>query len=245
MLCDVPAMAGADQDTEAELYSRLMLLKPPELTNAEWARRARVSSSFFQDVKKGTRPRSDNLEKVLEAIGITVGQFYSLDATVRSEVRSAGPLEDVRRGFFGAAPTPDLPIYGSAVGGEYGDPQSHIELTELRLSEVFDYVARPASLANDKEAYALTIVGDSMWPRYKPGERVAVSPRAEIGIGDDVIVLLRAAEGDQERVTMVLIKELVRRSGSFYELKQYNPDVVFRVPKEQVQALHKVKGHYL
>lgn len=229
------------------LYERLMAIRPPELSPAEWARNARVSSSFFQDVRKGASPRIDTMEKVLGAIGFTYAQFKAMDAPVLSEVRGAGVVgtADVRREFFGAQPLPKLPLYGSAVGGEYGDVDKHIELTELRMSEVLDYLERPASLAADKEAYTLEIVGDSMAPRYKPAEKVAVSPRASIAIGDDVIVQLRCQEGDDERIRMVLIKELVRRTATHVELKQHNPEIIFRIPREEVAAMHKVKGHYL
>jgi phage repressor protein C with HTH and peptisase S24 domain len=239
------ALASETREPSA-LYRLLISLKPDRLSEAEWARLARVSSSFFQDVKKGRRPRSDNLEKVVQAIGMTPAQFYALEGSVRTEVAGLGlsGVAEVQRHFHGAEPLPGLPLYGSAVGGEYGNVEEHIELTELHLSETLDYLIRPASLANDPGAYALMIVGDSMVPRFKPGEQIAVSPKASIGIGDDVIVQLRDKAGASDRISMVLIKELVRRTASHYELKQYNPEITFRVPKEQVAAMHKVKGHY-
>lgn len=114
------------------------------------------------------------------------------------------------------------------------------------MAEILDYVARPQSLAGDQRAYAVTTVGDSMWPRFRPGRRLWVSPRAALAIGDDVIVQLRgASDGEAEyrdRVTTVLIKELVRRTASYVELRQFNPDITFRVPIEQVAAMHKVVG---
>jgi SOS-response transcriptional repressor LexA len=160
-----------------------------------------------------------------------------------SEVAPAG-IADPRAEKFGTERLPQIPVVGSAIGIGSFDPQQHVELTELDLGEVLDHVARPASLASDRKAYALTIVGDSMWPRFRPGRRVIVSPRAPASIGDDVIVQLRGDGTDQtaDRVTMVLIKELVRRSATFVELRQFNPDVTFRVPAEQVAAIHKVIG---
>jgi SOS-response transcriptional repressor LexA len=163
--------------------------------------------------------------------------------TVMSEVAPAG-IADPRLEMFGSQPLPMIPVVGSAIAIKSFDPKQHVELTELDLGEVIEHVARPASLAGDKKAYALTIVGDSMWPRFRPGRRVIVSPRAPVSIGDDVIVQLRGdGEGDLEgRVTTVLIKELVRRSGTFIELRQFNPDVTFTVPSDQVVAIHKVMG---
>jgi SOS-response transcriptional repressor LexA len=162
---------------------------------------------------------------------------------VRSEVAGFGdrPLNEK----FGSNDLPPIPLLGSAMAMEAFDPERHIELTEVNASEVLDNVARPASLARDNEAYALTIVGDSMWPRFRPGRRVVVSPRAPVSIGDDVVVQLRGTQGDEEyreRVALVLIKELVKRTATHYELRQFNPDVTFQVPIERVVKMHRVVG---
>lgn len=162
---------------------------------------------------------------------------------VRSEVAGFGdrPFDEK----FGSDDLPAIPVVGSAIGVNFFDPEEQIELTEVDVGEVLDHVARPLSLARDNQAYALTVVGDSMWPRFRPGRRVIVSPRAPISIGDDVIVQLRGSEGDadfRERVALVLIKELVRRSAGYIELRQFNPDVTFRVETERVAKMHKVVG---
>lgn len=169
----------------------------------------------------------------------------SRNQTVRSEVAGFGdqPFTEL----LGTRDLPAIPLVGSAMGVTLFDPEKHIELTEIDMSDVLDHVARPASLAGDKKAYALTVVGDSMWPRFRPGRRVIVSPKAPVSIGDDVIVQLKgtslqtaATSGDA--ITAVLIKELVRRSASYIELRQFNPDVVFQVPIERVANIHKVVG---
>jgi SOS-response transcriptional repressor LexA len=162
---------------------------------------------------------------------------------IRSEVSGFGdrPFDEK----FGAASLPQIPLMGTAIGIQSFDPEKQIELTEVNASEVLDHVARPASLARDKEAYALTVVGDSMWPRFRPGRRVIVSPLAPVSIGDDVVVQLRGTEGEgayRDRITMVLIKELVRRTASYIELRQFNPDVTFRVDTDRVAKIHKVSG---
>lgn len=164
--------------------------------------------------------------------------------TIKSEVAPADL--DVRQLRAASRDLPGVPVLGSAIGVRSFDPEQHVELTELDLAEVLDYIPRPASLANDKKAYAVTTVGDSMWPRFRPGRRLLVSPRAPVSIGDDVIVQLRGGadgEGDfRDRVTTVLIKELVRRTATYYELRQFNPDITFKVPIEQIAAMHKVIG---
>jgi SOS-response transcriptional repressor LexA len=161
---------------------------------------------------------------------------------IRSEVQPiSGEPHELQ---FGKSPLPMVPLMGTAMAGEYLGPEQHIELTELDLSDAHGFVARPQSLRDDSKAYAVTIVGDSMWPRFRPGRRVIVSPRAPISIGDDVIVQL-LGEPDpvgERRVVQVLIKELVRRSASHTELRQFNPDVTFKVPASEIASMHKVAG---
>src|SRR5262249_51831487 len=141
---------------------------------------------------------------------------------------SVGPgFAEHRGSAWGPAMLPPLPLVATAMAGEWGNPADKVELTELRPDEIVNRLPRPASLAGDPSAYALTIVGDSMWPRFRPGRRVAVSSRAPVAIGDDVILKLTGVA--ESGAIPVLIKELVRKSGDSVELRQFNPDVTFRV----------------
>lgn len=164
---------------------------------------------------------------------------------VRSEVANFGdrPFDEK----FGSGELPAIPLLGTGIGMRSFDPEQDIELAEIDTSEVLDHVARPASLARDKEAYALTVIGDSMWPRFRPGRRLIVSPLAPVSIGDDVIVQIRdasvqTAATNTDHITTVLIKELVKRNATYIELRQFNPDLTFRVEAERVAAIHKVVG---
>src|SRR5205085_6427658 len=130
---------------------------------------------------------------------------------------------------------PTLPLLATGLAGEWREAGSGVELTQVRWDQVIDRLARPPSLAADRDAYALTVVGDSMWPRFKPGMRIAVSPRLPVAIGDDVIVLLQTSEANQP----VLIKALVKRSNGEIELRQFNPDLAFNVQDTQIDAIHK------
>ena len=47
--------------------------------------------------------------------------------------------------------------------------------------------------SDDKDAYALKVKGDSMWPRIQSGEYVVVEPNTVVRSGDEVFV--RTVEG--------------------------------------------------
>jgi SOS-response transcriptional repressor LexA len=169
--------------------------------------------------------------------------WLTFGSKVRSEVSAFGdrPFEEK----FGESPLPAIPLVGSAIGMKSFDPERDIELTELDTSEVLDRVARPTSLAGDGAAYALTVIGDSMSPKFDPGTRIIVSPKAPVHIRDYVVVQMKGPDPEdqyEERVTTVLIKRLVRRSATFIELQQFNPDVTFRVGTDRIAATHKVIG---
>lgn len=238
-------LALMEQGLESDQLFIKTLVEWSRLTPSRLAKEARLAATTVTRPFKGTsktRISQPTLDKLRARFPDFPG-WAERNGTVRSEVAAFGdrPFEEK----FGSAKLPDIPLMGTALGIKTFDPEEQIELTEVDADNVLDHLARPASLARDHEAYALTIVGDSMWPRFRPGRRVIVSPRAAISIGDDVVVQLRGVEGEadyRERVAAVLIKELVRRTASHIELRQFNPDVTFRIDAARIAKIHKVVG---
>lgn len=233
-------------DNDPPTYAALLALKPDDLALGRWALEAKLARNYFNDLRGHGNPGEETLRKLLAVIGKTMADYdrekARIAGTVLSEVES---IPGSARSVFHGERLPDLEVRGTAMGGEFGDLDSDIELTELHMDEVIDRVARPIALANDPRAYALRIIGDSMAPRFKPGERVSVNPKATVSIGDDVIVQLRGDDGnDGERIKMVLIKELVRFTSTFVELRQHNPSTVFRVERKRVAHIHVVRANY-
>ena len=230
-------------DEESGIYKELMRFKPEGWSANAWAVTAGVSRTVWSDMRRHGNPSRRTLEKLLKAAGSSLAEFEALriGEPTRITASSAGSsVSDARPGSWRSAPLSPLPLVASAMAGSWGTLDDQIELTELRLGEILDHLPRPASLANDPGAYAVTIVGDSMWPRFRPGRRVAVSPKAPVAIGDDVVV---AMGSDQSTgATSALIKELVRRTAGFVELRQFNPDVTFRVESAEVASMHKLVG---
>jgi hypothetical protein len=70
-----------------------------------------------------------------------------------------------------------------------------------------------------------------------------VSPRSPIAIGDDVLVILakRSSAGNR----LVLLSELVRRTSTHIELRQFNPDATLSVSTAEVETIHKVCGELI
>jgi len=231
----------------SQIYDDLMRFKPDGMTPNAWAMKAGVSRTVWADMRRHGNPSRRTLHKLLEAAGSSLAEFEALRiGGTEVELSPALVLSDRGAAAWGAARLPLLPLVATVVGGEWGDPTSRIELTELRSGEIVDRLPRPPRLAGDAGAYAITVVGDSMWPRFRPGRRLAVSAKAPVAVGDDVLVKLKHdGDGEIGAVVSVLLKELVRRTASGLELRQFNPDVTFEVPSGDVAAIEKVIGELI
>jgi len=226
---------------EPPLYRDLMRLKPDELTLNAWAVKAGVSRTVWTDMRRHGNPSRRTLEKLLAAAGSSLAEFEALRIGEAPDpfVAARDSIGDFRAGSWRAAPLPPVPLFAGALAGVWPGYDRSIEMTAIDFEDVQGHVARPASLAGDRDAYAVAIIGDSMWPRFRPGRRLLVSPAAPVAIGDDVLVRLAGAPGGK---TDVLIKELVRRTASLAELRQFNPDLTFDVEGSAIAAIHKVVG---
>jgi hypothetical protein len=234
---------------ESQIYRDLMRFKPDGVSPNAWAVMAGVSRTVWTDMRRHGNPSRRTLEKLLTAAGSSLAEFEALRLGPESRRPvSGGPRGHVGDPRWGWTPAqlPPLPLVASSLGGEWGEQGSGVEVTELRPAELLERLPRPPSLASDPDAYALTIVGAAMWPRFRPGSRVAVSPRAPVAIGDDVAVLLRAKAGAEDSgIERVLIMHLVKRSADAFELRQFNPDRTIQVDAAQIDAVLKIAGELI
>jgi hypothetical protein len=194
-------------------------------------------------MRRHGNPSRRTLEKLLAAAGSSLAEFEALRLGDELGGQAGAPARvgDTRGWGWTPAPLAPLPLIATALAGEWSEPESRVELTEVRMDVLIDRVPRPASLAGDPQAFAMTIVGDSMWPRFRPGRRVAVSPKRAIAVGDDVLLLLRAS-GHSSAGQPALIKELVRRTSEFVELRQFKPDLTVRIDEADVDGIYRIMG---
>ncbi len=212
-----------------------MRFRPDGLTANGWAVKAGVSRTIWADLRRHGNPSRRTLEKLLGAAGLSLAEFEALRVT-QSELPAGahgGQLADGGRGWRGA-PIAAVPLFATALAGEWGEAGSGIDLHSIDRARVIGKVDRPMALAGDADAYAVTMVGDAMWPRYRAGRKLLVSPAAAVAAGDDVLAGLANDK--------LLIGEFVWRTNGVIELRQFNPGVSFRLDATDVTAIHKVVG---
>lgn len=235
-----------DDASKIDYYQALAQVRPDGLTEAAWARAAKISSSFFQDLKKkGATPRHDTLMKLLGVARVSMSEFNAL-AGIEQPAVSGSNVRDADSSLFRHRSNPlDVPVWGSAEGAEYcpdlDEPGTCVETTSLMPDEIIDHIRRPIGITEKRAVYALFVVGTSMEPRYMDGEPIFVDPSRNPAIGDHVVLQLVAPDGDGgDRIVRAMVKRLDRRTADYYVLTQYEPRLTFKVAKTNVAAMHRV-----
>lgn len=232
----------ADDGSGVSVHDDLMRFKPDGMSPNGWAVLAGVSRTVWADMKRHDNPSRRTLEKLLAVAGSSLAEFEILRigdaATGPKEQDPVGAVGDHRAYNWRGAPLPPIPVFWSALSNARCR-EGAIDCLIIDRSQRISSVARPSSLATDQAAFAITMLDDKMWPRFRPGRQIIVSAMAPVVIGDDVLVTLRPAH---DRRALVIVGELVRRSADAVELRQFNPGKTIRIDGEDVDAIAKIVG---
>lgn len=231
-------------EPDPPLLSDLMRLKPDDLTPNGWAVRAGVSRTVWSDMRRHGNPSRRTLEKLLSAAGSSLAEFEALRIGERPAIevgRDRAGVDDAGGVAWRGQAIPPIPLFATTLEGFYGESVSQVEQVAIRFGDSIGQIARPAAVAGDPRAYGVTMAGSAMWPRFRMGRQLIVSPRAPLAAGDDVVVRLAGRPGDSSPA-LALIKELTQQTVDFVELRQFNPDLRFRVDAGSVASIHKIIG---
>lgn len=195
------------------------------------------------DPAKGGFPRADKLNALARALETTSDYLTGLVAApdpVRSEVSFADRHLDWR------GPRPDLPPIplvgtGDCATVQFKDATGElldVERCSFDAEHTVRMIARPPALQGARDLYAIYFQGESMMPRFEPGEVGIVDPTRPAGPGDYVLVQLN--NGIEDHVASVLVKRLVRANARELVLEQFNPAAIFTVPRSRVARFHRI-----
>ena len=230
---------------DSAIYRDLMRFKPDGWTANAWAVNAGVSRTVWTDMRRHGNPSRRTLEKLLSAAGSSLAEFEALrigDAAPPAG-GSGGSLSDSAAPAWRSGSLQPLPLIASRPTGQVVADGKRVEATELDAAAIVDQLQCPATLAADRDAYAFTIVGEAMWPRFRPGRRVVVSPAADPAVGDDVVVAIR--RDSTTGVALVVLGELIKQSAGAIHLRQFNPDIVYSIAAGRAVAIHKIVGELI
>lgn len=198
-----------------------------DLTPSGLAKRAGLDSTTFNKSKRFSAdgrarwPSTESIAKIVDATGSNLSEFLAFVGSTPSPT-SPGIFGNSNVGLHDAdsqaaystgAPTSRrVPVLGLAQAGSGG----FFDDAGFPAGEGWDEVALPGADGLDERAYALEITGESMLPLYRAGDRIIVSPAANVRKGDRVVVKTRDGE--------VMAKILKRVTGTKIELASANPD---------------------
>ncbi len=125
-----------------------------------------------------------------------------------------------------------LEVMGMAEGGPDG--------WNLWNGDIIERIHRPDNLLDVPNAYAVYVVGRSMEPRYRHGEKAHIHPGKPVQPGDYVLVQRKPAHDGEP--PLAVIKRLVRRTGAKLVLCQLNPEKEIEIPSSEVVSVHRIVG---
>jgi phage repressor protein C with HTH and peptisase S24 domain len=154
----------------------------------------------------------------VDAHWLATGEGNMLPARGHSDVESPYSRPNLRN-------LRQVPVIGSTQGGLPDRIWTDAELP-VGVSDTFAECS-----TTDQNAFLCRVVGDSMSPRYRPGEFCLVEPNTEPEIEDDVLVRLATGE--------TMLKRLLGRRGGL-RLGSYNDDAVMTYLAEEVSWCYYV-----
>jgi phage repressor protein C with HTH and peptisase S24 domain len=142
----------------------------------------------------------------------------------RSEAKSVAPRPS--GAFDIPKPTSKIPIISWAQAG----PDGFFE-DSFPAGAGFAEINRPFDVT-DPNAYALIITGDSMMPKFEPGDVIVVSPNMGVRTGDYAVVRLKDGTVAAKRV---------REKNAHFILESVNPEFPpVECQKEDVVFTHRI-----
>lgn len=122
-----------------------------------------------------------------------------------------------------------IPVFGQAVGGVDGE--------FLMNGNILYEVMAPPVISHISNAYAVSVSGDSMSPRYEDGEICFVDPTRRVKSGDYVIAQIQKEENGP---ILAFVKKFTRHNSSGLVLSQFNPERELHFPHEWVVSVHYI-----
>lgn len=205
---------------------------------------AGASSSAVRNILDGksSHPRSDTLASLARVLKVTPQWLLSGEAphlpddaptaiTAPTDLApNARPAPDIALPTNFTLPR-DLPALGTAAGSMLGNGAFQLS------TDTIDYLRRPPALLGVRDAYALYVEGDSMSPRFEPGDPIFVHPHRKAKPGD-YIVIQEPDGSDEER--RAYVKRLVKIAGNVLRVEQFNPRATIEFTIHDGLVWHKV-----
>lgn len=220
--------------TQAELARRLDVHQ--QTINGLFTGKVSKSHIWREVARELNIPEEEMRELMVEA-GRESGKNTKLPKTYKTA--DVFPEIDLRNGMIDAESQRNMPVtklirmipvLGAVVGGADGE----YVFNGNRL----DSVECPLPLENVPGAYAVWTYGESMKPRYNPGDLLFVHPNRPAQKEEGVVVQILAPE--EGVAPHGFVKEFVGWTANKLVLRQYNPESKIEFDRKKVVSVHPI-----
>lgn len=189
-------------------------LRELNLTPRAASLKVSTNPDLFRNVMRfgeEANPKQETLQKIAEALQVNM-QWLLADQELPPAAHELRPVA-------GPVTLPhtlpkDVPVLGTAAGSELS--RGAFQLTP----EVVDYLRRPFGLVGARDVYALYVEGDSMSPKFEPGDPIFVSPHRKPQPRDYVVIQEPDSDNGEARA---FVKRLVQITPKLIRTEQFNP----------------------
>jgi transcriptional regulator with XRE-family HTH domain len=194
------------------------------LSMQQMADRVGTDASTISKLEKGkTKLTEQWLTRLAKGLAVDVAAIISEPAPDESD-----PLRDMPSHLTSRKL---IPVMGTAAGSHL---QGAIQFSE---GTAVNYIDAPPMLENAIGLYGLYVEGESMWPMFKHGSPIIVTPHKPPRIGDAVIIQERTPKNDVIKVTLGVLQS---SNSEWVKIGKLNPAATVEFPVRHVHAMHKV-----
>tara|TARA_R100001440_G_scaffold19788_1_gene33355 strand:- start:1799 stop:2461 length:663 start_codon:yes stop_codon:yes gene_type:complete len=191
----------------------------------ELAKLSGVSQSQISKYEKGevTNPSFDKLVRIAEALGVTVD-----DLKTKIDDQDFSPVRQTTSAVF-------VPLYqGKTKVRELNDAYA-ARLGFNRLAH--QQIRKPSFLEYSDTAYAMTVYGDHMKPRYREGDIIYADPQLTPQDEDDVVISFKV-----DGSFVGVVRELVNMNANNITFKDLKTGETKAFSLTDLYAVHVVVG---
>jgi len=194
------------------------------LTQEQFAKALGVTRGAVGNWELGNGIKNENLKQIAEETGasydwLALGRGSPPGRSALSALRgptAAGHLQ--RQINVEPAPPPRMGDIRESLVPVYSAVQAGPGFVVLSTDPV-KMIARPESIRYVKDGYVVIVSGESMVPRYEPGEMVVVNPRLPVIAGRYYIFATDPDDGEFKAT----LKRLVSQTATHWHVEQLNP----------------------
>lgn len=179
-----------------------------------------IAQQSIKAIEDNKTQKSKYENEILQILGLANPDGFRPNVT---PLAAAALATDTGRGL--------LPVFAATEGGRG---------CMVLSTEAVTYTALPDLINRPEDGYGILIIGESMWPEYKPGETALVHKRLPPLSGEAAVFY----SDDGHGTVLATIKIFLRATTTHWYVEQHNPKRKFTLLRKDWQTCHRVVGRY-